>query len=442
MNVYAQIILATLVVTYLLNLVADVLNLRALSTEAPPELRDVYDAGDYARSQKYTRERTRFGFVTSTFDLAVLLVFWLAGGFQVLDEWVRGLELGSVWTGLAYVGLLALAKGILSLPFAVYSTFVIEERYGFNRTTPRVFVVDTLKHLGLAAALGGPVVAAVLFFFERAGGAAWLWCWLASTVFVLAVQLIFPTWILPLFNKFEPLPEGELRDAISRYASSVGFALAGVFVMDGSRRSTRGNAFFAGIGKNRRIALFDTLIGKVTVKELVAILAHEIGHYKKKHIARHLVLSILHSGVMFFLLSIFLSHAGLFAAFYVEQASVYTGLVFFGLLYAPIELVLQIGLHLRMRRDEFQADRFAAETAETGSLISALKSLAADNLMNLTPHPFYVFLNDSHPPMKARIAAIRSLDEEDPALAARLSGSPLAASQRFFAAKGAFRRRG
>lgn len=406
MNVYAQIILATLLLDYALTLTADLLNLRSLRSAPPDELRDVYDADVYARSQEYTRVHTRFGFLTSTFDLGVLLAFWFGGGFQWLDAWVRGLGLGNTVTGLLYVGVLVLAKGVLTLPFSVYSTFVIEERFGFNRTTPRVFLLDLAKGLGLAALLGAPLLAVVLLFFERTGEAAWLYCWLASSLFVLFIQLVFPAWILPLFNRFEPLPEGELREAISRYAESVSFALQGVFVMDGSRRSSRGDAFFAGLGKHRRIALYDTLLDKHTVRELVAVLAHEIGHYKKKHIVKNLAIAIAHNGLMFYLLSIFLTHEGLFAAFFMEKMSIYAGLLFFGLLYSPIEMVLQMLMNLLMRRDELEADRFASETAGSEAMVSALKRLSADNLVNLTPHPFYVFLNHSHPPTVERIRAI------------------------------------
>ncbi len=408
MNVYASIIIATLVVNYVLTLAADLLNLKAMRRAAPPELADVYDVDDYARSQEYTRVRTRFGFLTSTFGLAVLLAFWLAGGFQLLDAWVRGFGLGTVLTGLLYIGILLLGRSLLDLPFSVHSTFVIEERFGFNRTTARIFVVDLVKNLLLTAVLGAPVVAAVLLFFEKTGQAGWVYCWFFSVAFVLFLQFIFPTWIMPIFNKFEPLPEGELRDSISSYARSVDFTLAGVFVMDGSRRSSRGNAFFTGLGRNRRIALFDTLIEKHTVPELVAVLAHEIGHYKKRHITKNLVLTAAHMGLMFYLMSIFLSHEGLFTAFYMEEMAVYSGLVFFGLLFSPIEMILQMLIYLHMRRDEFEADRFAADTAEPDAMVSALKKLSADNLSNLTPHPFYVFLNHSHPPLLQRIESIRS----------------------------------
>lgn len=408
MNLYAAVILATLLIDHVLSLVADLLNLSALDPEIPPELAGIYDDDSYRRSQQYTRVATRFGFVTSTFDLAVLLAFWFAGGFDRLDQWLRGFELGPLVTGLSFIGILGLAKGILGIPFAVYSTFVIEERFGFNRTTPKTFVLDLVKGLALSVVIGGPVLALVLAFFGRLGASAWLVCWLAVTVFTLILQLVFPVWILPLFLKFTPLEEGELREKISAYTRSVGFALQGIFVIDGSRRSSRSNAFFTGIGRHKRIALFDTLIEKHTSQELVAVLAHEVGHYQKKHILKGLVLSIAHSGVMFYLLSIFLSHEGLFDAFGMEQTSIYSGLVFFGLLYAPVELLLALFLNRQSRRHEFEADRFAVDTLEhPEAMATALEKLSADNLSNLTPHPFYVFLNYSHPPLVERVAAIR-----------------------------------
>ena len=409
MNLYAVIILATLTVDYLLGLVANLLNLRALERELPADFADVYDADSYRRSQEYTRVATRLGFVTSTFDLLVLLVFWFAGGFSRLDLWLRGFELGPLATGLLFIGVLGLAKAVLGLPFSVYSTFVIEERFGFNRTSPKTFVLDLVKSLGLAIALGAPVLALVLLFFERAGAGAWIYCWLVFAVFTVVLQLIFPVWILPLFLRFTPLPEGELRDKLSAYARSVGFALQGIFVIDGSRRSSRANAFFTGFGRAKRIALFDTLIEKQTTEEIVAVLAHEVGHYKRKHILKVLVLQVAHSGVVFYLLSLFISHRGLFDAFYMEQPSIYAGLVFFGLLYAPVELLLSLFLNHRMRKHEFEADRYAVDTLERPeTMVSMLKNLSADNLSNLTPHPFYVRLNDSHPPLLERVAAIRA----------------------------------
>ncbi len=407
MNVYAAVILVTLLVDYALNRVADVLNLRALASEPPAGFADVYPPEEYARSQRYTRERTRLGLVSSSVDLLVLLGFWFAGGFQHLDAWLRGLGFAPLVTGLLFIAVLALAKTLLGLPFQIYMTFVLEQRFAFNRTTPRTFVLDYLKGLVLAVVLGGALLAAVLWFFERAGDSAWLYCWALTTAFTLALVFVFPVWILPLFNKFEPLEEGELRSALSAYARSVGFALRDIFVIDGSRRSSRSNAFFTGFGRNKRIAFFDTLVEKHSVAELVAILAHEVGHYARGHVVKGLVLSVAYSGAVFFLLSVFLRHRGLFDAFTMEHTSVYASLVFFGLLLAPIELILSLLVNLQARRHEFEADRYAAETTgEPAAMASALVKLSADNLVNLTPHPFYVFLKFSHPPLPARVSRL------------------------------------
>lgn len=407
MNVYASVILAALLLEHVLSLVADVLNLRHLEPELPPEFEGVYDEEAYRRSQEYTRARTRFGLVPGTVDLVVLLGFWGLGGFGWLDEIVRELGFGSVVTGLLFIGSLVLARTVLHLPFKVYSTFVLEERYGFNRTTPRTFVVDMVKGLVLTALLGAPLLAAVLWLFEAAGSWAWLACWTFTALFLVTVQVLAPTWILPLFNKFEPLQEGELRRALLGYAKGVDFPLDDVYVVDGSRRSSKANAFFTGFGKNKRVALFDTLIEKHSPDELVAVVAHEIGHYKRHHIVKGLVLAIAHLGVLFALLQVFLSHAGLFEAFGTAP-SVYAGLVFFGLLYTPIEMVLSVLLNRFSRHNEFEADAFSATTTRAPeTLIGALKRLSLDNLSNLTPHPFFVWLHYSHPPVLERIRALR-----------------------------------
>lgn len=408
MNIFGVIILAALLLDYVLNLVADTLNLKHLKKELPEEFSDVYDKEEYQRSQEYTKERTRFGFVNSTFGIAVILFFWFAGGFNWLDHFVRDFGFGELVSGLIYIGLLVFAQTIISLPFSIYSTFVIEERYGFNKTTPGTFVMDRIKGLLLSVVIGGPLLAGVLWFFINAGSLAWLYAWIAVTTFMLIVQFIAPTWIMPLFNKFTPLEDGELRQAIMNMAEKVKFPLQDVFVIDGSKRSAKSNAFFTGFGKNKRIALFDTLIEKHTVGELVAVLAHEVGHYKKKHIQKNLVISILHTGVMLALLQLFLSVPGLFDAFYMDQVSVYAGLIFFGLLFTPIEMILGIVMQLLSRKHEFEADRYAVEvTEDPDSMADALKKLSANNLSNLTPHPFYVFLNYSHPPVKERIEEIR-----------------------------------
>ena len=413
MNFYAVIVLVALLAEYVLSLVASLLNLRSLSPELPEGFRGVHDPGTYARSQEYTRMRTRFSLVSSTFSLAILLGFWQIGGFNWLDQLVKGLPLGPVPTGLLYIGGLALGSSILGLPFKLYATFVIEERFGFNRTNARTFWGDVAKGLLLAIVLGGILLGAILFFFTWAGGSAWLWCWGAATAFALASHFIAPTWIMPLFNKFTPLETGKLREAILSYARSVAFPLEGIFVIDGSRRSTKANAFFTGFGKHKRIALFDTLLKRQTTPELVAIVAHEVGHYKRKHVLKRMAIGIAHFGVVFWLLSFFLGSRPLFDAFFMEELSVYAGLVFFGLLFTPIEMVLSLLAHAYARRNEFQADEFAAlTTAQVEPLITALKKLSADNLSNLTPHWLEVALHHSHPPLLQRIDALRAVKSE------------------------------
>ena len=410
MNTFAVVILAALVGEYLLQLVSGALNVRAFSPALPAEFAGVFDDEKYARARRYTATRTRFGLLRGAFDLAVVLAFWFAGGFAWLDAAARGLGHGPVATGLLYVGALGLASTLLGLPFRAYSTFVIEARYGFNRTTAATFAADTLKGLALAALLGGLLLAVVLAFFEWAGPLAWLWCWIAATGFLLGVQFVAPTWIMPLFNEFTPLEGGDLHDAVLAYARKARFPLRGLFVVDGSRRSSKANAFFTGFGKNKRIGLFDTLVDDYSVPELVAVVAHEVGHYKKRHVWQRTALAIGHLGAMLWILSLFLGQEGLFAAFHVSEPSVHAGLVFFGLLFTPVELVLSVLVNLFSRRNEFEADRFAAETTGGGEpLIAALKKLSADNLSNLTPHPLAVFLDYSHPPVLQRIAALRRL---------------------------------
>jgi len=408
MNPFFVIILAAIVLDFVLNLVANLLNLRALKLEPPAGLEDVYNPDEYRRSQQYTRTNTRFECVTDAFGLVVILSFWLWGGFNYLDQIVRSWGFIAIVNGLLYIGILLMAYSLLMLPFSVYATFAIEQRFGFNRTAPRTFILDRLKGVGLALLLGAPLLASVLALFEYTHAYAWLYCWIVVTVFSLAVQFVAPTWIMPLFNKFTPMKPGDLRDSIVDYCRRVKFPLRDVFVMDGSKRSTKSGAFFTGFGRNKRIALFDTLVQKHSTPELVAVLGHEVAHYRKKHILQGMIIGILHTGIVFFLLSVFVDSLGLYQAFFMEQPSIYAGLLFFGLLYTPVEMLLSIALKMLSRRNEYQADRFATETIEEPkNFINALKKLSSDNLSNLTPHPFYVVLNYSHPPLWQRVGAIR-----------------------------------
>jgi len=407
MNLIAIIILITLITDFTINLISDLLNLKNIREELPDEFQGYYDSETYKKSQEYLRANTRFGFITSTFSLLLILVFWFGKGFPMLDQWVRTFSVGTIYSGLIYTGTLILGKSILSLPFSIYSTFVIEERFGFNKTTWKTYIIDTIKSLILSAIIGTILLSGIIAFFEYTGNNAWLYCWIAATLFMLMIQYIVPTWIMPLFNKFTPLEDGDLRKSITSYAESINFSLENIFVMDGSKRSSKSNAFFTGFGKHKRIVLFDTLIEKHTVDELVSVLAHEMGHYKKKHILQMMIIGIVQMGIMFFLLSFFLSYKGLFEAFYIEQISIYAGLIFFGMLYSPIDFFTSIAMNFMSRKNEFEADRFAVETApEAHALAEALKKLSVNNLSNLMPHPVYVIMNYSHPPVLERLKAI------------------------------------
>lgn len=412
MNGYAIVVMIALFGEYVLSVLSGVLTLRTVSPTIPPEFRGVFDAARYAKSQAYTRATTRFGLLHQTFRLGLVLAVWHLGGFAWLDGVVRTLPptgQGPIVSGLLFIGVLGFGSVVAGLPFRLYRTFVIEAKFGFNRTTPRTFALDLLKGAILTVVLGGGILAGVLAFFEWAGPLAWLWCWTGTAATILLVQFVAPTVIMPWFNTFTPLAHGDLRDALVTYAKSVKFPLQGIFVVDGSKRSSKANAFFTGFGRQKRIGLFDTLVDAHTVDELVAIVAHEVGHYRKGHLLKGLVLQLVYLGALFFLMSLVLQRQGLFDAFYVTNVSVYAGLVFFGLVFTPIELVLSLVVQAMSRRNEFEADAYAARTAGGEPLIAALKKLSADTLTNLTPHPLDVLLHDSHPPVLKRVTALRGL---------------------------------
>ena len=408
MNKYAVIILIALVGDYLLGLIADHLNLKNQSATPPAEFSDLVDEKSYRKNRDYLRVNTVLGHYSSAVSLAATLGFWFFGGFNFLDLWCRSQTDNILFSGLIFIALLLLVNTLLSLPFSIYSTFVIEERFGFNRTNWKTFVMDRIKGIFLALALGTPLLAGILWFFQSAGNLAWFYAWMVTSIFTLGIQLIAPTWIMPLFNKFTPLPEGELKEALLAYGHEVDFPLENVFVVDGSKRSGKGNAFFTGFGRRRRVALYDTLIKQHSIEELLAVLAHEIGHYKKRHILTMTTIAIIHQAIIFFLLGWFIKQPALYQAFFMEHASIAAGLIFVSLLFTPIEMILNPLFQALSRHHEFQADAFAAQTTgQPETMINALKKLGHDNLANLTPHPLYVFLHYSHPPLLARIKALR-----------------------------------
>ncbi|WP_027179708.1 M48 family metallopeptidase [Maridesulfovibrio bastinii] len=408
MNIYLLIIIVSLGGACALGILARRLNETALNPVLPQEFDRIFDPEKYKKTQAYSREGMKFENISSLISTLITIIFILAGGFNLIDTISRSAGYGPVVTGLIFFAVLAFLGDVLSTPFDIYQTFVIEEKYGFNRTTIPTFIIDKLKGYLLGAVIGGILLSGVLLFFNATGSFAWFLCWLFTVAVMVGIQYIAPVWILPLFNKFTPLEDGELKEKIEAFARENGFELEGIFIIDGSKRSTKANAYFTGFGKKKRIALFDTLVNELTTDELVAVLAHEIGHCKLGHIRKMLITTIIKTGVIFLLMSFFLNSRELFDAFSMEHMSVYAGLVFFALLYTPVSIVLSIFSNISSRKHEFEADHFAAEkTGRPESLVTALKKLSASNLSNLTPHPFYVWLEYSHPPVLARIEALR-----------------------------------
>ncbi|SVB99944.1 uncharacterized protein METZ01_LOCUS252798, partial [marine metagenome] len=395
-------------VEFILARITGYLNITSLSLELPEEFKNSYDESKYQNSQNYTRTNEKFDIVTGTFDFLFILCVIVFGLFNVLDVFVRSFGFQSdMINGLIFFGLFMIIQDILSTPFSLYRHFVVEERFGFNKMTMKTFVTDKIKGLFLMVLIGTPLLGIILYFFESFGDLAWVYAWVIVSGFILVLQPLFTTFIAPLFNTFTPLEEGELKDSINSYSEKVQFPISRIDIMDGSRRSSHSNAYFSGIGKRKRIALYDTLIEKQSVQEILAIVAHEVGHYKKKHIQKGIVLSILSSGFMFFMVSVFMKNPQLFAAFSMEKLSVYGSLVFFQILFSPINMLLSLFTNALSRKNEFEADKFSSET--TGDplhLISGLKKLTIENLGNLTPHPLNVFLNYSHPPVLQRIRAL------------------------------------
>ncbi|MEE2884819.1 MAG: M48 family metallopeptidase [Chloroflexota bacterium] len=407
MNVFFVIILVALLSEFILELAINVLNMHALERNPPKELERVYEPDEYRKAQDYNQVSTRMEIITGAFGLFWLLGFWFTGGFNLLDNMIRELELAPPFAGVIYLGCITIGYSLLMLPWSIYSIFAIEGKYGFNTTTVRTFVSDRVKGLFLTILIGGPVLLIIISIFEYGGTMAWLYCWISVTLISISMMFVAPTWIMPLFNKFTPMESGELKESIVSYSNSVDFHVKDIFVIDGSKRSTKANAFFTGFGRNKRIGLFDTLVENHPIKEIVAVVAHEIGHYKKKHIQKRALISIINTGLMFYLLSIFLDNQLLFDAFFMEEESVYVALLLFGLVYTPVNVTLSLIGNWISRKDEQECDLWAVDTGADGdAMLAALIRLAANNLSNLTPHPLMVFVHFDHPTLLQRVNAI------------------------------------
>jgi STE24 endopeptidase len=406
-NTIFGVIIGVLLFGYVLDRVLDALNLRYIVPELPEELSGIYDAEEYQKSQLYKRDNTRFSFVSSSVSLLLMLFMFFAGGFGYLDAWVSTLTANYILHVLLFFAILGLAGDLLTTPFSVYNTFVLEERYGFNRTTVKIFVLDKLKGWLLGAIIGGGLLALITWIYLLTGPVFWLLVLGVVTLFSLFMLMFYSNLIVPLFNKQTPLEEGSLRSKIEAFATKAGFKLDNIFVMDGSKRSSKANAYFTGLGPKKRIVLFDTLIEDLEEEEIVAVLAHEVGHYKKKHTTSGFILSTLQSALTFYLFSLFVGVDSFAIALGGKEASFHLGLIAFGILYSPVSMIIGLGTNYFSRYNEFQADRFAGEHYEGSKLISSLKKLSKNTLSNLTPHPAYVFFHYSHPTLLQRIRALK-----------------------------------
>lgn len=407
-NFLFYIIIGILVVQYLMDTLLDYLNAKRFLKDIPAELRDVFDADEYQKAQSYHQENYRFGIIKDGISLLLILVFLFLGGFGLVDNFVRSFTENPILQALSFFGILSFGSGLISLPFSYYQTFTIEEKYGFNKTTKKTFFLDLLKSASLSILLGGGVLALVIWFLEWAGSDFWLYVWGVATFLMIFLNLFYSKLLVPLFNKQTPLEPGNLKTAIENYAKKVGFDLKNIFVIDGSKRSTKANAYFSGFGKQKRVTLYDTLINDLNEEEIVAVLAHEVGHYKRKHIIFNMVSSILLTGLTLYLLSLFINVPELSMAIGVDQASYHAGLLAFFLLYSPISIVTGLAMNYLSRKFEFQADNYAKNTFASHPLISSLKKLSKNNLSNLTPHPAYVFVHYSHPPLIERIRNLKA----------------------------------
>ena len=405
-NALFVIILAIIVFSFLLEQFLDFLNASYWSDEIPETLKGIYDEQKYRESQNYAKAKRKFSAILSSLSTLVILQLLYFGGFVVLDDFIHSITQNAILMGLMFFGIIGFVSDILTTPFEVYSTFVIEQKFGFNKTTVRTFIQDKLKGWLLTAILGGGILALIIWIYTLTTDLFWLFAWGAMAIFMVFMSMFYSELIVPLFNKQKPLAQGELRDEIEKFASKVGFKLNNIYMIDGSKRSSKANAYFTGLGPRKRIVLYDTLIHDHTINELVAVLAHEVGHYKKKHTMLGMGISLVQTGFMFFILSLSLGNQIFSEALGSSNFSFHLNLLVFGILYAPISTVLNLGLNHLSRKHEFEADRFAGEKYNAEALKDALKKLSVNNLSNLKPHPLYTFFYYSHPPLLKRLSAL------------------------------------
>jgi len=397
------ILIIILVAGFVLERYLEYLNKKMWSERLPAALKDICREEDYRKTQLYDKDNKRLAIWSSSFNLAIILAMIIAGGFSFIDGIARSLSGNMIAVSLIFFGMIGFGSEIINIPFSWYDTFVIEKRYGFNTMSTRTFITDHIKSWFIVLIIGVPVLGLITWFYFKSGSLFWLYAWGLITAFTIFMNFFYSELIVPLFNKQTPLEDGTLRNKIEDYAKKTGFRLRNIYVIDGSRRSTKSNAYFSGFGPKKRIVLFDTLLNELSEDEIVAVLAHEIGHYKKKHIVMTMVWSVLLTGLMLFLFSLVVDNPGISEAMGAEKASFHLGLIAFGILYSPLSLLIGLASNVISRRNEFAADRFVKDTFDPVVLASALKRLSVKNLSNMMPHPAYVFFHYSHPPLLQRL---------------------------------------
>ena len=405
------IIIGLVVADFIFERILEYLNSTQWSDRLPEEVKGIYDEEKYRQQQAYERVNYRFSMISSSFSFALLLLMFVFAGFAWVNSLAFSVSANSILIALVFFGILMFASDVLTTPFSVYDTFVIEEKFGFNKTTLKTFVLDKLKGWLLGAIIGGGLLALIIYIYQLTTNNFWIYAWLLISAFSVFMVLFYSNLIVPLFNKQTPLPEGELKSAIKNFSDKVSFKLENIYVIDGSKRSTKANAYFTGFGAKKRIVLYDTLINDLTTNELVAVLAHEIGHYKMHHVIWSLLLGIVQTGIVLFIFSLFVGSPELSAALGIETPSFHIGLIAFGVLYSPISMVTGLAMNIFSRKNEYQADAFASKHFDANELASALKKLSVKNLSNLRPHPVYVFFHYSHPTLLQRLNALKNKTE-------------------------------
>lgn len=407
-NMFFWVFIFIIIVNYWIDKYLDNLNAKHFDDELPEELQDVYEPEEYLKSQAYKKERNRFGNIHARFSLTILLLFLFFKGFYYVNEWAYSFSSNPIWVGLIFFGIIMLGSSLLNLPFSYYSSFVIEEKYGFNNMTRKTFFLDLIKSTLMGAILGGGILALIIWIYQQTEQNFWLYAWGFISLFSLFMNMFYSRLIVPIFNKQTPLEAGSLRDKIKAYAQQVNFSLDNIYVIDGSKRSTKANAYFSGLGREKRITLYDTLIKDMEEEEIVAVLAHEVGHYKRKHIVYNLITAILTTGLTLWIFSLLVDSPLLAAALSIDEPNFHIGLIAFGILYTPISEITGMLMNILSRKFEYQADDYAKETYKAEKLISSLKKLSSKSLSNLTPHPAYVFYHYSHPTLVQRIQNLKS----------------------------------